>query len=293
MEEEIKGIGDKGKSVNLSRASRATYITPDLERLAKYDEYPAKIRKLKLKKLLWFMIFAGITAKLIVQGYVWWSIIPGILALWNLFRFIVYRNVSPQVVYESGHLCGAIITSENPLQIAVMAEMQTSENDPTCFGIQCFDVKELPLHKIAKSERVPCSVMFGGEMPFAKLWSAIEPHPICWATADTSILKEATQSIEETEWKIIEQLAELAAKRQDIDYSKEIAYFNEDLSPRIDLQEKPEQQKKSEVVTANPDGFMMEDILWSFCGGKYNTQEQFVEELIKYNLEIDGREINP
>ena len=82
----------------------------------------------------------------------------------------------------------------------------------------------------------PCSVMFDKEMPFAKLWSAIEPHPICW---DTSILEQTKQSIDEIEWGIIERLAELAAKRQDVDYSKKIAYFNDDLSPHIPLQKKP------------------------------------------------------
>ena len=111
--------------------------------------------------------------------------------------------------------------------------MQTSENAPICYGIKCFDVNALPLHNIAKGERIPCAVMFGGTTRFAKLWSDMEPHPICWATSHTSILEKATQAIDEAEWITIEQPAELAAKRQDVDYSQEIAYFNEDLSPHI------------------------------------------------------------
>ena len=233
MAEETNKIGDEGNSVNLSHATRAVHITPDLKRLEKYDEYPAKVRKQKLKNLFWFMIFAAPMATLISKGYVWWSIIPGILAVWNLFWLIAYRNASPQAVYEKGLLCGAIIVGENPLQIAVMAEMQTTEDAPACWGVQRFDVKELPLHKIVKGERIPCAVMFGG-MPFAGLWSVMEPHPVCWATADVSLLEEAKQTIDENEWGMLELLADVAAERQDVDYSTKVAYFNEDLSPRID-----------------------------------------------------------
>ena len=293
MEKETSKIGDKGDIVNLSRATRAVHISPDLERLAKYDEYPAKVRKQKLKNLFWFMIFAAPTAMLIAKGYVWWSIIPGILALWKFFWFVAYRNASPQAVYEKGLLNGAIIVNEDPLQIAVMAEMQTTEDAFVCWGVKRFDVKELPLHKIAKGERVPCAVMFGGAMPFAGLWSEMEPHPVCWATADTSVLAEATQAIDETEWRTLEQLADAAAERTDVDYAEKIAYFNDDLSPRIDLQEKPEKQQENKAETANPDDFMMADIMWGFYGGKYAVQQQFVEALVKYNLEIDKREINP
>ena len=293
MSEETNKIGDKGENLNLSHATRAVHITPDLERLAKYDEYPAKVRKQKLKNLAWFLIFAVPTAKLISMGYVWWSIIPGILSLWNLFWFIAHKNASPQAVYEKGLLCGAIIVNENPLQIAVMSEMQTSEDDPTCWGIKCFDVKELPLHKISKGERVPCSVMFGGAMPFSGLWGEMEPHPVCWATADVPVLEKAKQAIDENEWRTLETLAELAIEREDVDFTKKIAYFNEDLSPRIDLQEKPEKQQKGEAVTANPNNFLMVEILWSFTDGKRATQDKFVQELVEYNLEIAKREINP
>jgi hypothetical protein len=231
-------IGDKGKSMNLSVATRALHITPDLERLAKYDEYPAKVRRQKLKNLLWFLIFAAPTATLIAKGYEWWAIIPGVLAIWNLFWVVAYSNASPQKVYESGLLCGAIIVNENPLQIAVMAEMQTSEEAPVCWGVKRFDVKELPLHNIKTGERVPCSVMFGGALPFGGVWSQMEPHPVCWATADTSLLERAGEAIDEDEWRTLSTLAGLAAERTDVDYSKDAAYFNEDLSPRIDLQEK-------------------------------------------------------
>jgi hypothetical protein len=69
--ENSTNIGDCGKSINLSEATRAAHITPDIERLEKYDEYPEKVRKQKLKNLLWFMIFAVPTATLIAKGYVW------------------------------------------------------------------------------------------------------------------------------------------------------------------------------------------------------------------------------
>ena len=198
-------------SVNLSRATRAGHITPDLERLAKYDEYPAKIRKKKLKKMLWFIIYCG---------------------------------VLPQAAYEYGLLCGAVIVSENPLQIAVMAEVQFVKYAPVCWGVKCFTVNELPLHTIAKGERVPCAVMFGEPMPFAGVWSEMEPQPVCWATADTAVLQKAASDIDEYEWKLVETLVQKAIERDDVDFTKEIAYFNKDLSPRTDLQEKPEKQQK-------------------------------------------------
>jgi hypothetical protein len=237
---EPEEIGERGENINFSVATRALHITPDLERLKKYDEYPAKVRKQKLKNLFWFMIFAAPTATLIAKGYPWWSIIPGILAGWNFLWFIAFRNASPKAVYEKGLLIGAIITNENPLQIVAMAEMQTAEDDPVCWGLKRLDVKELPLHKIKKGERVPCAAMFGGAMPFAALWSEFEAHPACWATGDAASLEKAKRAIDETEWQTLETLAQKAAECTDIDFSKKVAYFNEDLSPRIDLQEKSE-----------------------------------------------------
>jgi hypothetical protein len=239
MSEESE-IGNPGDSVNLSVASRAARLAPDLERLKKYDEYPAKTRKQKLRHLFWALLFGAPTALLIAKGYPWWSIVPGLFAVWNLFCFVIYRNASPEAVYENGLLCAAIIVNEDPLQIAVLAEMQTDEDAPTCWGVKRFDVKELPLHTLQKHERVPCAVMFGGVMPFAGLWSEIEPHPLCWASGDAALLEEAKNAITEAEWCTLEGLSVCAEKRQDIDFSKEIAYFNADFSPRIDLQEKPE-----------------------------------------------------
>ncbi len=162
--EDVNDIGDKGKSINLSKASRALNISPDLERVAKYDEYPAKAKKTALRKFSYFALLAVLTATLIIKGYVWWSILPGFIALWNLLIGFLVRNTTPEKIYENGLLSPAIIVNENPLQIAVMAEMQTMEDVPVCWGVKCFDVKELPLHKIAKGEHIPCVVMFGGAL---------------------------------------------------------------------------------------------------------------------------------
>jgi hypothetical protein len=286
-------IGDKGQYVNLSVATCAAYITPDIERVEKYDESPAKVRKQKLKNLVWFMIFAAPTATLIAKGYIWWSIVPGILALWNLFWAIALHNTSPKAVYEKGHLTGAIITGENPLQIVAMAPMQTSEDAPVCWGVKQLTVKELPLHNIKKGERIPCATMFGGAMPFSGLWSEFEAHPLCWATADESVLEKAQNAIDETEWQTLEFLADAAAKRTDVDFSKKVAYFNEDRSPRIDLQEKPKPQTDEKPVVAQPDEDIMENVLWGFCGKKYETEEQFVEAALTYNRESGKTAWNP
>ena len=240
MSENTRTIGERGESLNFSSATRAVNITPDLDRLAQYDEYPEKLRRQKRTNLLWFAIFAAPTVALIYKGFPWWSIIPGILAVWNLFWFIAHRNASPQAVYEKGLLCGAVVVSENPLQIAVMAQMQTADDDPVCWGVQSFDVKDLPAQKITKGERVPCAVLFSGMMPFAGVWGDMSPHPLCWATGDKAILENAKNAIDENEWKTLETLAKQAAEREDIDFTKKIAYFNEDLSPRTNLQEKPE-----------------------------------------------------
>jgi len=233
-------IGAKGKSVNLSSATRALNIKPDMERLARYDNYPTRARKIMWTQFLYAVLFAVPAVVLIATGHIWWSILPALPSLWCLWIGFLHRNASPQAVYESGLLCGGIVVNESPLQIAVMAPMQTSETDPTCWGVMRFDIKELPLHAIKKGERVPCAVMFGGAMPFSGLWSMMEPHPVCWATADAALVGQAVQAIDEEEWRTLETLAPLATERSDRDYSKEVAYFNEDLSPRVDLQEKPE-----------------------------------------------------
>ncbi len=242
MKEDVNNIGDEGKLVNLSKASRALNISPDLERVAKYDEYPAKAKKEAQRHFGYFALFAVPTAILAVKGYVWWSVLPGVIALWNLVIGLVVRSTTPEKIYRSGLLSPAVIVNENPLQIAVMAEMQTGEDLPVCWGVKRFDVKELPMHTIAKGERVPCVVMFGGARGFAKVWSEMEPHPVCWATGDESVLEQAGQVIEEEEWRTLHLLADAAAQREDLDYTQKVAYFNEDLSPRIDLYEKPEEK---------------------------------------------------
>ena len=246
----INEIGDIGKSVNLSVATRALNVTPDLKRVERYDEYPAELKKQKLKDLSLFLLFAAPAATLVSKGFYWWSILPGLIAFWNLYWYIMHRNASPKTVYESGLLIPAIITDIKPLQIVAMANMSTSDDDAdVCWGVQRFSINELPLHNIKNGERVPCVAMFGGSA-FAKVWSMFEVHPVCWATADISVLQEAIIAIneDEDEWKILETLAQKAAERDDVDFSGEVAYFNKDLSPRIDLKEI---SKKQRITTAS------------------------------------------
>ena len=37
----------------------------------------------------------------------------------------------------------------------------------------------------------------------------------------------------------------------------------------------------------------MENVLWSFYGGKYETEEKFTKALVEYNLKINKMEWNP
>jgi hypothetical protein len=207
--------------------------------------------------------------------------------LWNLFWAFLISNVTPQNIYENGLLAGAIISNESPLQITAVTEVQMSDDKPVCYGVKRFTLKELPEHAIRLGEKIPCAALFGAPLGFAGVYGEFDIYPASWATNDKSLINKAIETIGGKEWATINILAKKAAERTDIDIDKKIAYFNENLSPRTDLYEKPEEQ---EVAVANPDeDFLMNDVLWSFVGKKYETLEKFTEALEEYNKEIKNQ----
>ncbi|GHT32900.1 hypothetical protein FACS189434_05780 [Bacteroidia bacterium] len=280
-------IGEKGKSFNFSYATNALNITPDVERVKKYDNSPQKAKVQKRKNLLWAVLFIVPIALLIVKGHPFWAIIPAVPALLNLIWAFFTSNVTPQNIYKNGLLVGAIITNESPLQVTAVAEMQMSDDKPVCYGVKRFTLTELPEHNIRLGEKIPCAALFGTPLGFAGVYGEFEIHPASWATGDKSLINKAIEMIDDKEWAIINVLTKIVTERTDVDIDKKIAYFNENLSPRTDLYEKTEKQ---EVAVANPDeDFLMSDVFWAFYGGKYETLEKFAQALEEYNKSLKNQ----
>ena len=221
-------IGDPGKSFNLSQASRSTNVTPDLERLKKYDIYQEKSKKDKLRTLMWCLVFGGITATLISKGYVWWSILPGVIVLYNLFLLVMQLIASPSMAFSSGLLVPGLVVGVNPIKLLVLAEMQSGEDDPTCWGLKMLSLNDWPEAHPKIGDRVPCASLFGGS--FKGVWMNMEPRPLIWGTGDPDVLSEALSSIEDHEWEVLDQLKDKAMAAPKIE--EDVMYFNEDLSER-------------------------------------------------------------
>jgi hypothetical protein len=99
-----------------------------------------------------------------------------------------------------------------------------------------------------------------------------------------------------TKWKSVSEKKSLYWILVAIGLVVGIALANINFNPHksADIKEETDKkQQENKTAIANPNDFLMKNILWSFTGGKYATQKQFIEELVKYNLEIDKREIKP
>ena len=221
-------IGEAGKSFNFSKASRSANINPDLERLKKYDIYREKSKKDKSRSLLWCLIFGGITASLAAKGYVWWSILPGVIMLFNLFWLVMQLIASPAMAYSSGLLVPGLIVSVNPIKLLVLAEMQSDDDAPTCWGLKMLSLNDWPGTHPGIGDRVPCVSLFGGS--HKGVWANMEPRPLIWGTDDQATLSDALYSIEDNEWEVLNQLKGNAMADPKIE--EDVLYFNEDLTER-------------------------------------------------------------
>ena len=249
MEDFEKEPGTEGEPINLSIATRAANINPDPARLEIYDEYISKYKNQEKKHRLFAVLFLAPAAALLLKGHGLWAILPFLISLWQFALYLAVRKATPTAAYTHGQLICAEIVNLQPLQIIAMAAVENGEDDPICWGLKRYSLNELPGHTLRIGEQIPCAAMFGAPMYFAGIWGEFEPHPICWATSNRDTILKCENAIEQSEWDILKRLLPEVSNRENID--KKYAYFNEDMSERTDLQEKPEKIEKETIETEN------------------------------------------
>ncbi len=226
--DDSEAIGTPGKSFNMSMASRSAHVTPDLQRLKTYDIYRKKSTKDKWRTLFWGLLFGGITAFLMSRGYVWWSLLPCVIAFYNLFSLLTQLVATPTKAFQSGLLVPGLVVDVDPLKILVLAEMQTSEDFPVCWGLKMLKLKDWPDTMPNIGDKIPCVTLFGGS--YKKVWTNMEPRPLLWGTNQPDVLTNAIAVFEEREWSVLETLKAKAMLNPRIE--EDVMYFNEDLTER-------------------------------------------------------------
>jgi hypothetical protein len=231
-EMEISPVGEEGKSLNFSFATRAINLDADQEQIAKYDEYTAKSNPLQYVALFIALGLVTLSGYLFYTGHWVWALVSLFLALFvfMLSRSLGKATLQKSIAYEDGLLLPGIIVNTNPLQVVAMADMRSEEDQDVIYGCLKFTVAALPLHALVVGERVPCVSLFG--MAVKGYRRHFEPRPVSWGYNDPEIVKNAIAAIdrveeedEASEWEILEQLV---SKMKDAP-EKEVLFFNDRL----------------------------------------------------------------
>lgn len=222
-------IGEKGKSVNLSNASRAMNKKPDGEQIKKFDESAKQTSKFRNKLIFTLLVIVGFSGYLFFTGH--W-IFASILAVISLLLLLFTLNINSETVYENGLIIPAIIVNTNPLKIIVLADMRSEEEQTLIWGCQKITLKNLPNHKIEIGEKIPCVSLFG--MAINGYRRHFEPRPISWGFKNPDYLSQAVELITNnecpnftSEWEILEKLSNAM---KDFDKENEVVFFDEDLN---------------------------------------------------------------
>lgn len=234
--EDNNPIGSEGKSVNLSSASRAINIEPDLDQLKMHDEYPGKRSPLFYFTLLLTIAAVCGTFELYKsESWVWGTLLL-IVSLILAFLTKTYANpmLMKRIAYESGLLVPAIIINTTPLELIALADMRSSEELDPILGCIKVKVKTLPHHQIKVGEKVPCVALFGmAEKGYRRHF---EPRPVAWGYRNANIIAQAIESITndempdsdfQNEWEMLYALADQMKTAP----NNEARFFDENLEP--------------------------------------------------------------
>ncbi len=199
-------IGEKGKSVNLSNASRAMNKKPDGEQIKKFDESAKQTNKFRNKLIFALLVIVGFSGYLFFTGH--W-IFASILAVISLLLLLFTLNIN-----------------------SVLADMRSEEEQTLIWGCQKITLKNLPNHKIEIGEKIPCVSLFG--MAINGYRRHFEPRPISWGFKNPDYLSQAVELITNnecpnftSEWEILEKLSNAM---KDFDKENEVVFFDEDLN---------------------------------------------------------------
>ncbi len=230
-------VGNKGKSVNLSIASRAMNIKPDNEQIKQFDEHAKQTNKFRNKLILILFVIGAISAYLFTTGHWVFASILTVIALLVLFFTM---NINNTTVYESGLIVPAIIINTNPIKIIALADMRSDDEQKLIWGCQKITLKNLPNHKVEIGEKIPCVSMFG--MAIDGYRRHFEPRPLSWGFADPNYISEVVDLITNdgdcpnftNEWEILEKLIDVM---KTFEKENEVLFFDENLD-KVAMQEK-------------------------------------------------------
>lgn len=274
---EQKRIGEAGEIVNNTFATRAANITPDNERVKKYTQHKWAQKPMRIaRNLLWVWV-AGAIALYATGHYIWGTLVVLIALLWRYMVSIAADGLT-ESVFTNGLLMPAVITKRyfdinnggKSCDILVLANMGTGMNTRAVWGLQRLKINQLPIHQIQEGERVPCVAYFNTVVK-NNTRMHFTPSPLCWATADTTVLSEAIQfiakdneDVEKTayknEWEI---LSVLKNKYADIPYGRitflsetleeidPLTYVNDDFIPEEDFDEEEDFEENDSLDEEN------------------------------------------
>lgn len=238
-----KKIGDKGSTLNLSVASRAANLQIDKNYFKKHDEYLAKNKDEFIKYLFFGLLMLSGSIGLYYTNHYIWATIFLLFAL--LLLFVAY-NVNIKVkgeVYTHGLLIPAIITHINPTRILALADVTDGIKPDLIWGFRYLEVQNLPNHTIQIGEKIPCVALFSIAIKGVRRY--MEPHPLCWGTANATHIQQAIDAIDENEWTILEENKDKIKVEDDQDV---ITFFTENLEHY-----NPDTERATNVTTHTPE----------------------------------------
>lgn len=241
-------IGDPGEFLNNSFASRAVNIEPDMRKVRQLDIYHRRYRNLLRGFGLAGLVLLAGGGALWRAGHPVWGSVLGIVALPLLYLATTFLQTLKGDAYRNGLLIPGIVSQLQPLTITCLADVRTSSDDDfeedaeeaqgnasaaaparVLWGVKQVVVQQLTMHSAQLGEQVPCVSLFGGEDENGAFYTAFEPRPLAWGTADARVIEQARRAIDEEEWDLLPPLtaAYAASEKNDSD----IAYFDAALRP--------------------------------------------------------------
>lgn len=219
-------IGDPGEYLNESMASRAVNIRPNMKKVARLDTHHRTYRKYLLTSMAVVAGLLAVAVAIFLLDYPKIAFGIGIMA-YAVFLFgWRFRKMLTGDAYTNGLLVPGIITSVNPLQVSVVAEVQNGDGPNPhgiVWGAKQVQVPALTLHPEQLGEQVPCVALFG---PAENgIYTDYEPRPLAWGTDELAVIRTAQTTIDPEEWEVA---ALLAQRTPPAEGSYSVAYFNED-----------------------------------------------------------------